>query len=155
MAQLEDEYLMGLALAEALKAKGIGEVPIGAIVEKDGNVISCAHNLCEASSDPTAHAEILAIREAAKKLGNWRLTGATLYVTIEPCAMCIGAIVLARIKRVVFGVRDPKAGAVLSIYNIGLDKKLNHFVEVKEGILTDECANLLRGFFKNIRAEKP
>ncbi len=155
MAHLEDEYLMRLALAEALKAKSIGEVPIGAVVEKDGELISGAYNLCEASSDPTAHAEILAIREAAKKLGNWRLTGATLYVTVEPCAMCIGAIVLARIKRVVFGVRDPKAGAVLSIYNIGLDKKLNHFVEVKEGVLRDECANLLRDFFKNIRAGKP
>lgn len=154
MAYLEDEYLMRLALAEALKANSIGEVPIGAVVEKDGELISAAYNLCEASSDPTAHAEILAIRGAAKKLGNWRLTGTTLYVTIEPCAMCIGAIVLARIKRVVFGARDPKSGAVLSIHNIGLDKKLNHFVEVKEGVLRDECANLIRDFFKYIRAER-
>jgi tRNA(adenine34) deaminase len=155
MTQLEDEYLMRLALAEASKAKNMGEVPIGAIVEKDGDIISRAHNLSEASSDPTAHAEILAIREAAKKLGNWRLRGANVYVTIEPCAMCIGAIVLARIQRLVFGARDLKAGAVLSIYNIGLDKRLNHFVKVKEGILMDECANLLRDFFKKIRAEKP
>ncbi len=145
---------MRLALAEALKAKSIGEVPVGASIEKDGEIISSAHNLCETSSDPTSHAEILAIREAARKLGNWRLTGTTLYVTLEPCTMCMGAIVLGRIKRVVLGARDPKAGAVLSLYNIGLDKKLNHFIELVEGVLVDECSNLLRDFFEDIRSEK-
>lgn len=153
---LDDEKFMRVAVAEALKAKNAGEVPIGALlVGGDKKLISGAYNLCETTFDPTAHAEILTIREAAKKLRSWRLTGATLYVTTEPCAMCIGAIVLARIKRVVFGARDPKAGAVLSIYNIGVDKKLNHVVEVKEGILKDQCAALLRDFFKNVRTEKP
>jgi Cytosine/adenosine deaminases len=151
-----DEYFMRLAIEEALKAEAIGEVPIGAvIVGVDGEVISSACNLRETSFDPTAHAEILVIKRAAEKLGNWRLTGTTLYVTLEPCVMCMGAIVLARIKRLVFGTRDPKAGAVFSVYNIGMDKKLNHSVEVEEGVLGDECARLLRNFFENIRSGKP
>ncbi len=151
----EDEKFMRLAIQEALKAEGIGEVPIGAVVMgADGKVISRAHNLRETSYDPTAHAEIIAIKKAAKKLKSWRLTGTTLYVTLEPCAMCMGAVILARVKRLVFGARDPKAGAVFSIYNIGVDKKLNHSVEVGEGILGDECARLLKRFFENIRSEK-
>jgi tRNA(adenine34) deaminase len=151
----DDEKYMRLAIEEALKAKGIGEVPIGAvIVGENGEIISKAYNLCETTHDPTAHAEILAIKEAARKLENWRLTDVTLYVTLEPCTMCMGAMVLARIKRVVFGTLDPKAGAVMSIYNIGFDNKLNHRVEVKEGILRDDCARLLRDFFKSIRREK-
>jgi tRNA(adenine34) deaminase len=155
MSQLDDDIFMRLAIEEALRAKGIGEVPVGAVlVGKDGDVISSAHNLSETTLDPTAHAEILAIREAGKKLRNWRLTETTLYVTLEPCVMCIGAIVLARIKKVVFGAHDPKAGAVISVYSIGLDKKLNHTVEIKEGVLKDECVVLLKEFFKNIREQK-
>ena len=146
---------MRLAIEEAIKARDMGEVPVGAvIVGEDGEIISKAHNLCETTSDPTAHAELLAIREASRKLENWRLTGATLYVTLEPCAMCMGAMVLARIKRVVFGALDPKAGAVMSLYNIGVDGKLNHTVEVKEGVLKDDCAFLLRDFFKSVRLGK-
>lgn len=156
MTQLIDEVFMRLAIEEALKAERIGEVPIGVVVVgESGEIISHAHNLRETSFDPTAHAEIIAIREAAKKLGNWRLADTTLYATLEPCAMCMGAIVLSRIKRVVFGARDPKAGAVVSIYNIGIDEKLNHGVQIKEGVLKDECADLLKRFFENIRAEKP
>ncbi|MGE5443013.1 MAG: tRNA adenosine(34) deaminase TadA [Ignavibacteriales bacterium] len=155
MTQLNDETFMHLAIEEALKAEGIGEVPIGAvIVRENGEIISRAHNLRETSLDPTAHAEIIAIREAAKKLGNWRLANVALYVTLEPCAMCVGAIILSRIKRVIFGARDPKAGAIVSIYNIGVDGKLNHRVEIEEGILRDECADLLKRFFENLRAEK-
>ena len=151
----DDEKYMRLAIDEALKARSIGEVPVGAvIVGGNGEIISSAHNLCETSSDPTAHAEILAIREASRKLENWRLTGATLYVTLEPCLMCMGAIVLARIKRVVFGALDPKAGAVMSLYNIGVDGKLNHTVEIKKGILKEDCARLLRDFFKSVRLGK-
>ncbi len=154
-APTDDEKYMRLAIKEALKARDMGEVPVGAvIVDEDGGIISSAHNLCETTSDPTAHAEILAIREASRKLENWRLTGANLYVTLEPCAMCMGAMVLARIKRVVFGALDPKAGAVMSLYNIGVDGKLNHTVEVKDGVLKEDCARLLRDFFKNIRQEK-
>lgn len=146
---------MHLAIEEALKAEGIGEVPIGAvIVRENGEIISRAHNLRETSLDPTAHAEIIAIREAAKKLGNWRLANVALYVTLEPCAMCVGAIILSRIKRVIFGARDPKAGAIVSIYNIGVDRRLNHRVEIEEGVLRDECADLLKRFFENLRAEK-
>ena len=155
MTLLDDERFMRLAIEEALKAESIGEVPIGAVVVgENGEIISYAHNLRETSLDPTAHAEIIAIREAAQKLENWRLTSATLYVTLELCAMCMGAIVLSRIKRVVFGARDPKAGAVVSIYNIGLDERLNHRVQIKEGVLNDECADLLKRFFENLRAEK-
>jgi tRNA(adenine34) deaminase len=155
MAQISDETFMRLAIEEALRAEGIAEVPIGAVVVgEDGEIISLAHNLGESSSDPTAHAEILAIRQAARKLGNWRLTDATLYTTLEPCVMCMGATVLSRIKRVVFGARDPKAGAIVSIYNIGTDGRLNHRIELKEGVLKDGCAVLLKRFFENIRAGK-
>lgn len=155
MTQLNDEIFMRLAIEEALKAEGIGEVPIGAVVVGErGDIISRAHNLRETSFDPTAHAEIIAIREAANKLRNWRLAEMTLYATLEPCAMCMGAIILSRIKRVVFGSRDSKAGAIVSVYHIGVDQKLNHSVELKEGVLKDECADLLKSFFVNIRAGK-
>jgi len=147
-----DKEFMLLALEEAFRAKGLGEVPIGAVlVGKEGEIISRAHNLRETACDPTAHAEILAIREGAKKLGGWRLSDTTLYVTLEPCPMCMGAIVLARVKRVVFGCRDPKAGALVSLYTIGIDLKLNHRVEVEEGILREECEKVLREFFRDIR----
>jgi tRNA(adenine34) deaminase len=155
MVEINDEIFMRLAIEEALKAESIGEVPIGAVVVRDdGELISHAHNLGESSSDPTAHAEILAIRQAAHKLRNWRLTDAVLYVTLEPCAMCMGATVLSRIKRIVFGARDSKAGAIVSIYNIGADGRLNHRVELTEGVLKDECAVLLKRFFENIRLGK-
>jgi tRNA(adenine34) deaminase len=155
MTQLDDEVFMRMALEEALKAEGIGEVPIGAvIVGEDGEIISRAHNMRETSFDPTAHAEIIAIREAAKELGNWRLADTTLYVTLEPCVMCMGAIILSRIKRVVLGAHDPKAGAIVSVYNIGADEKLNHKVQVEEGVLKDECAGLLKRFFGNLRGGK-
>jgi tRNA(adenine34) deaminase len=147
-----DEMFMNFAIGEALKAADKGEVPVGAVlVGEDEKIISSAHNLCESLCDPTAHAEILVIREAGRKLGNWRLTGTVLYVTLEPCVMCMGAVVLSRIKRVVFGTPDPKSGALVSVYTIGLDKKLNHTVEVRSGVLQDRCSSLLRDFFKRIR----
>ncbi|HEY7535132.1 MAG TPA: tRNA adenosine(34) deaminase TadA [Thermodesulfobacteriota bacterium] len=156
MNRVNDERFMRLAIEEAKKAELIGEVPIGAlVVGEGGEIISRAHNIREASSDPTAHAEIIAIREAAKKNRNWRIPGTTLYVTLEPCVMCMGAIILARIERLVFGSLDPKAGAALSLYNIGVDGKLNHRIRVKEGVLKDESAELLKRFFENIRRRKP
>jgi len=147
-----DRKFMLLAIEEAQLARGIGEVPIGAvIVDKDNTLLASGHNLRETNQDPTAHAEIIAIRKASEKIGSWRMEETTLYVTLEPCAMCIGAIVLSRISRLVFGVRDPKAGAVFSVYNIGVDNKLNHSVEVKEGVFEAECSNLLKEFFQTLR----
>lgn len=150
--RFEDEKFMLEALKEALKAEKKGEVPVGAVVVKEGKVISRGHNLRETTHDPTAHAEIIAIKKAAKKLKNWRLTGCTLYVTIEPCPMCASAIVLARIDRVVYGTEDPKAGAVKSLYELLNDKRLNHQVkEVVSGILKEECSKIIKSFFKNLR----
>ncbi len=152
----DDERFMLLAIEEAKKAELRGEVPIGAItVGEGGEILSRAHNLRETSFDPTAHAEVIAIREAAKKMLSWRLSGTTLYVTLEPCVMCMGAITLARVKRLVFGSLDTKAGAALSLYNIGIDGKLNHRLRVKEGVLKEECGDLLKKFFENIRREGP
>ncbi len=142
---------MRLALKEASLAFQNGEVPVGAVLVKDGNVLGHAHNLREDSKDPTSHAEILALREGAGRSDNWRLTGATLYVTKEPCVMCAGAIVNSRIKRLVFGCRDMKAGGVNSLYNILHDKRLNHQVEVSQGVLEDECAEILKEFFRERR----
>jgi len=139
------------ALAEARLAQAHGEVPIGAVVAFDGEIIGRGHNRRETQNDPTAHAEILAIREAARHLDNWRLTNATLYVTLEPCPMCAGAIVNARLQRLVFGAYDPKAGAVTSLMNLVQDKRLNHFVEVYDGICQRECAELLQMFFQELR----
>ncbi len=148
-----DEAFMRLAYEEAVKAGVRGEVPVGAVlVGNDKDVISRAHNLCETSFDPTAHAEILAIREAAQKHQSVRINQSTIYVTLEPCAMCIGAIVLARIKRLVYGTNDPKSGAVVSNYNIGRDGRLNHVVEVSPGVLERECAQILRDFFQGLRS---
>lgn len=147
-----DRKFMLLAIEQAQLAGSIGEVPIGSVItDHNHNLISTAHNLRESSHDATAHAEIIAIRQASEKLQSWRMEGVTLYVTLEPCAMCIGAIVLARISRLVFGARDPKAGAVYSVYNIGTDNKLNHSVEVIEGVCETECSNLLKDFFKDLR----
>lgn len=147
-----DRKFILLAIEQAQLAGSIGEVPIGAIItDKHNNLISSGYNLRESNHDPTAHAEIIAIRKASEKTGSWRLDEMTLYVTIEPCPMCMGAIVLSRINRLVFGARDPKAGSVFSLYNIGTDNKLNHKVEVKEGVCEIECSNLLKEFFKTLR----
>lgn len=145
---------MAAALEEARAAARRGEVPIGAVVVKDGEVIGRGHNLRETSNDPTTHAEMMAIREAAARIGHWRLLDTTLYVTLEPCVMCMGAIILARIPRLVFGPRDPRVGAVGSIYDLSRDDRFNHRVEVTEGVLAEECAELLSGFFRQLRQEK-
>ena len=147
----EDEKFMKLALKEADKAEAKGEVPIGCIIVVDGKVIAKAHNLRETKKDPTAHAEIIALRKAGKKLGDWRLEDAVVYVTCEPCPMCAGALVWARIKKLVYGCSDPKAGAINSLYGIGRDKRLNHRFEVKSGVLAEECAERLKRFFKKKR----
>ena len=149
--RLRDEELMRLALAQAAAAGEHGDVPIGAVVVRDGEVIAAAGNERELRADPTAHAEVLALRSAAKALGGWRIPGATIYVTLEPCAMCAGAIVLARLPRVVFGTDDPKAGAAGSVLNILDEPRLNHRPEVSGGILAAESAVLLRDFFAERR----
>ena len=141
------ERFMKAALAEAKRAGETGEVPIGAVLVLDGQVISAGHNLKETRQDPTAHAEIIAIREAASKLYSWRLENADLYVTIEPCPMCMGAIIQARIRRVIFGAFDPKAGAAGSVIDLSMCKPLNHQVELIDGVLEDECRQLMQDFF--------
>jgi tRNA(adenine34) deaminase len=154
MVPNRDEDYMELALSEARRAAAIDEVPVGAIVvAKDGRVIGRGHNHPIAADDPTAHAEIVALREASRSIGNYRLVGATLYCTIEPCCMCAGAMVHARIARVVFGAPDPKAGAAGSLYNIVTDPRLNHVVEVTRGVCHDECTALLQEFFASKRAK--
>jgi tRNA(adenine34) deaminase len=143
---------MTLALAEADQARGSADVPIGAVVvDADGQVIGRGHNEREATGDPTAHAEVLAIREAAKHVGEWRLTGCTLVVTLEPCTMCAGAIVLARLDRLVFGAYDEKAGAVGSLWDVVRDRRLNHRPEVVGGVMADEAGARLRDFFTGHR----
>lgn len=139
------------ALAEAQKAYDYGEIPIGAVVEKDGIIIGRGHNLTETLKDPTAHAELIAIREAAKTLGGWRLLDCNLYVTCEPCAMCAGAIVWSRIKKVFIGTMDPKGGACGSVFNIIQEERLNHFVEIETGLMEAECSGMMKAFFKELR----
>jgi tRNA(adenine34) deaminase len=139
------------ALAEAERGESAGEVPIGAVVVLAGALVARAHNAPIALADPTAHAEVLALREAARKTGNYRLTGATLYVTVEPCPMCCGAALSARVARVVYGARDPKAGAVESLHRLLDDPRLNHRVDVVGGVLAAESAALLRRFFDTRR----
>ncbi len=146
-----DEYFMRLALREAQRAQEHGDVPIGAVVVHEGEVIGSGRNERELREDPTAHAEVLALREAARALGSWRVLDAVLYVTLEPCAMCAGAIVLARVPRVVFGTRDPKAGAAGSVLDVLAEPRLNHRPEVAGGLLADECAALLTSFFAGRR----
>ena len=146
-----DETWMALALAEARLAAGEGEVPIGAVVVCEGRVVARGRNARERLSDPTAHAEVVALRAAARALGRWRLTGCTLYVTLEPCFMCAGALVNARVDRLVFSVPDPKAGAVGSLADVGRDPRLNHRLEVASGALAAECGDLLRSFFRERR----
>jgi tRNA(adenine34) deaminase len=150
----DDSYWMGLAIREAKKAGAQDEVPIGAVIVRDGLVLGRGYNLREKSLDPTSHAEMTAIRRAAKKAANWRLLGATLYVTLEPCPMCMGAILLARLERVVFGCHDPKAGAAGSLYDLSDDARLNHRLELTTGVRRDECAELLSSFFAALRQRK-
>ena len=152
--QRDDAYWMGKAIAQARKAEAIGEVPIGAVIVKDGTLIARGHNLRESSQDPAAHAELIAIRKAAKKLATWRLTGATIYVTLEPCIMCMGAVILSRLDRVVFGSYDPKGGAAGSLYDLSNDKRLNHSVELAPGVRGEETSALLSNFFAALRAQK-
>ena len=140
------------AIRAARRAPAHRDVPVGAVVVKDGVVIARARNRREADRDPTAHAEVIAIRRAAKKLGSWRLSGCTLYVTLEPCAMCAGAIVLSRLPRLVFGAEDPKAGFAGSLGDLCRDPRLNHHVHVTEGVLGEECGGILREFFREKRA---
>lgn len=147
----EDRALMALAFEQAGKAASEGEVPVGAIVAVAGKAIAASHNRPISLNDPTAHAEVLAIREAARALGAYRLTDAVLYVTLEPCVMCVGAIVAARIVKVVYGARDDKAGALGSVYDIGRDGRLNHRIEVYGGVMAEESAAILREFFKRRR----
>src|SRR3954463_3785687 len=143
---------MGLALAEARRCLEVGEVPVGAIVlSPAGDVLAAAHNERETAADPTAHAEVLALRRAAAATGTWQLPGATLVVTLEPCTMCAGALVLARVARLVFGAWDPKAGAVGSLWDVVRDRRLNHRPEVAAGVRADECAALLDAFFASRR----
>ncbi len=142
------------ALKEAQKAKLKGEVPIGAVIVRDGEIIGRGHNLTETTHDPTAHAEMQAIREAASVLGGWRLTGCRMFVTAEPCAMCAGAMIWARIEKVYIGTMDPKAGACGSVFNILQEDKLNHRVEIETGLMQEDCSRILKEFFKDLRKTK-
>jgi tRNA(adenine34) deaminase len=151
---LNDDYYMGLALNEAQKAFAIGEVPIGAVLVMDGQVVASGYNMRESWHDATAHAEMIAIREACQKLKRWRLTGLTLYVTIEPCPMCAGALVMSRIDRLVYGSADVKAGAIDSLFNIAQNEALNHRMVVVSGIRTDECTQIMQDFFRQRRKKK-
>ena len=148
---MTDIELMGIAIDEAKAALFEGEVPVGAVVAVGGEVISRAHNRREAQNDPTAHAEVLALREAGEKLGSWRMPGAAVYITKEPCVMCAGALMHARVARVVYGAPDPKYGAAWSLYNILGDERLNHRAVVKAGVLGEECLELLKEFFERKR----
>ena len=149
----QDEKFMKIALKEAKKAYNEEEIPVGAIIVKDGKVIARAHNQKEAKCDTTKHAEISAIQKASKKLSSWRLENCTMYVTLEPCTMCIGAVINARIKTVVFAVSDEKTGACGSVLNIP-EYKFNHIVEIKKGVLEEESKRLLQTFFKELRKKK-
>ncbi|MBL7133078.1 MAG: nucleoside deaminase [Phycisphaerae bacterium] len=142
------------AISQARQAMSAGDVPVGAVVVRDGRVIAAAHNRSAIDADPTAHAEILAIRSAAAAVGDRRLTGCTMVVTLEPCAMCAAALVLARVDRLVYGADDPKAGAVTSLYAICTDKRLNHQIEVISGLRADECGRMLSDFFRARRAAR-
>jgi tRNA(adenine34) deaminase len=148
-----DDHYMRLALDEAHQTGITKDVPVGAIVvAANGDVIGTGRNRREADGDPTAHAEIVALRAASRAVGLWRLDGATLYVTLEPCAMCAGALVNARVSRLVYGCYDPKAGAVHSLFRIGTDERLNHRFDVTQGVLATECVEVLRAFFADLRA---
>jgi tRNA(adenine34) deaminase len=151
----QDRHYMQLALWQAAQAPAIGEIPIAAVLVHKGEMLASAHNYREISQDPTAHAEMIVIRKAAERLGTWRLNETTLYVTVEPCSMCAGAIVQSRIGRLVFGAWDPKAGACGSIFDIPAERRLNHQVEVRGGVLEQESQTLLQNFFRQLRFETP
>jgi len=148
-----DEQYVQKAIEQAKIAQENGDVPIGAVIVYQNQVIGKAYNQREQLKDPTAHAEIIALTQAAAALQSWRLTGCTMYVTLEPCPMCAGALVLARIERLVYGCDDPKTGACKSLYNIVQDERLNHRLEVTAGVLADDCSKLLQGFFQHRRSE--
>jgi tRNA(adenine34) deaminase len=148
---MDDIHFMEEAIKEAKKAFEKDEPPVGAVIVKDGDIIARGHNLRESLQDPTAHAEMLAIRSAASRLGRWRLSDCVIYVTLEPCIMCAGAMVLARLERLVYGAHDPKAGAVGSLMNLVSDERLNHQIEVTSGVLAAESGALLREFFSSRR----
>ena len=154
MIEKSHDYWMTRAIAEARKAEAKDEVPIGCVIVRDGRIIARGYNLRETTQDPAAHAELIAIRKAARKLGSWRLLNCTLYVTLEPCTMCMGAIILARIPTVVFGCYDPKGGAAGSLYDLSNDPRLNHTVELLPRILEAECSGLLSSFFAALRSRK-
>ena len=149
----DDQKYMQIALAEAQKAADLGEIPIGAVLVIDGEIIAKAHNMRETWKDATAHAEMIVIREACEKLDRWRLSGATLYVTIEPCPMCAGAIVMSRISRLVYGSPDSKAGAAESLFNVVNNPALNHMVDVVSGVCSEECTTAMKDFFRKRRKE--
>ena len=151
----QDLTFMRMALEEAAQAPIVGEVPIAALIVQNNQVLAQTHNYRELWQDPTAHAEVIAIRAAATALGTWRLTDTTLYVTVEPCSMCIGAIILARMSRVVFGAWDPKAGACGSVFNLPAEPRLNHQVLVTGGVIEQECQSLVQKFFKELREASP
>lgn len=151
---MDPVFFMKEALEEAGKALLLKEVPVGAVVVYNGEIIGRGHNRTETAKDPTVHAEIIAIRQAAETLGGWRLSGCRLYVTTEPCSMCAGAIVHARIEKVYIGTMDPKAGACGSLMNILQDRRLNHYVEIETGILEKECQHIMKDFFRTLRKSK-
>lgn len=142
------------ALKEAQKSYKKEEIPVGAIIVKDGKIIARGHNLKETKTDPTKHAEIIAIQKACKKLQTWRLTGCTMYVTLEPCSMCAGSLIQSRIDKVVIGTMDEKTGACGSVLNLLADYKFNHIVQIETGIMQEECKKILQQFFKELRAKK-
>jgi tRNA(adenine34) deaminase len=148
---MDDRYWMGLALDQARRAASIGEVPVGAVVVRAGELLGVGHNRREADGDPLAHAELLALREAAGRVPGWRLEGCTMFVTLEPCAMCAGALVNGRLERLVYGAADPKAGYCGSLGDIPRDPRLNHRLEVEVGVRAEECGELLREFFRALR----
>lgn len=150
----KDQVYMRMAIDEAKKAEALGEVPIGAVIVYDNKVIARAHNLRESTQNAVTHAELSAIQEACREIGSWRLEETTLYVTLEPCPMCAGAILQSRIPRVVYGARDPKGGCVDSLYRLLNDSRFNHESEVTEGVLADECGEMLTSFFRGIRERK-
>ena len=151
---LTPQHFMKQALAEAKKAGTEGEIPIGAVIVRNGEIIAAARNMREKENDATSHAEIIAIREAGKKIGSWRLSECDMYVTLEPCPMCAGALIQSRIRTLYYGASDPKAGAAGSVVNLLSIKDFNHKVDVIAGILEDECASLLKEFFKDLRSAR-
>ncbi len=150
----QDQQFMQSAIEQARLALEKKEVPIGAVIVKDGEIIAAAHNLRETNQNATAHAEVLAINEACEKLGTWRLEGATLYVTLEPCPMCAGALIMSRVDRVVYGARDPKGGCAGTFMNLLEDERFNHQCEVVSGVCEEACGSMLTSFFKDLRERK-